>query len=136
MEIAEIIGCSRKMIYNVVKCISADHSLLKRKKDRKNPPRKTTLHQDRAIVRKSKLDPFKSSRTIMAEINEDFGLNVSARLVRRRLNENNLFGRVSRKNLFCQKRMSRRDYLLQILTVAKTSIFGKEFYLRTKLKLI
>ncbi|GBP12482.1 hypothetical protein EVAR_73714_1 [Eumeta japonica] len=44
------------------------------KKERKKPPRKTTDREDKAIVKESKLDPFKSSRTIMNEINEEYGL--------------------------------------------------------------
>lgn len=79
-------------------------NLLNVKKNRKKPPRKRTIRQDKAIVRKSKLDPFKSSRAIMTEINEEFGINVSSRLVRRRLNENNLYGRVSRKKPLLSKK--------------------------------
>ena len=40
---------------------------------------------------------FKSSRQIASDINESFGLEISNRLVRRILNEANLFGRISRK---------------------------------------
>lgn len=65
---------------------------------KKNPRnRKTTYTVDRAIVRKSKKDPFTSSRDIANEVNSEFGLNLSDRLIRRRLNDAQLFGRASRK---------------------------------------
>lgn len=72
---------------------------------RKLRPRKTTLREDRMMVRLAELDPFKGSKDIK---NELFGENnprkVSARLVRRRLVEHGLHGRVCRKVPLLTKR--------------------------------
>ena len=65
--------------------------------------KKTTYIGDRAIVRKSTKDPFASSHDIANEINSEFGLNLSDRLIRRRLNDAQLFGRTSRKKPLLSK---------------------------------
>lgn len=103
-KIAELLDCSRKMVHNAIKLIQADKSFLQNSKIRKPPPRKTTPRLDKIIVRKCKADAFKSSNTIMTEINEEHNLDVSSRLVRRCLNEANLYGRTSRKKPLLTKK--------------------------------
>lgn len=114
-QIAKTLNCSRKMVYNAIGLVRANRDMTTENKIRKPPPRKTSLRIDRAIARKCKCDPFKSSRDIMAEVNEEFGVDVSSRLIRRRLNDAGLFGRVSRKKpLLSKKNIKAR------LTFAKT----------------
>jgi len=54
-------GCSRKMVYNALQLVREDPIYLQEDKPRAVLKRKTTPFEDRAIVRKSKKDPFKSS---------------------------------------------------------------------------
>lgn len=103
-KIAEIMKCSRKMVYNALKVVKENTAYLTNQKKRKPKPRKTDPRTDMLIVRKSKADPFKSSREIMEEINEECGTNVSRKLVARRLIEASLFGRISRKKPLLSKR--------------------------------
>lgn len=96
-EIAKILKRSRKLVYNVIYSIKNNKKKLMENKKKNPRNRKTTYTVDRAIVRKSKKDPFTSSRDIANEVNSEFGLNLSDRLIRRRLNDAQLFGRASRK---------------------------------------
>lgn len=105
-EIAKELQVSRKKVYNAIKSCVENPDVLIKGKSRKPRPRKTNLRTDAAMVRMAKIDPFKSSRQIASDINESFGLEISSRLVRRRLNEANLFGRISRKKpLLSKKKM-------------------------------
>lgn len=103
-EIAEILHRSRKMVYNVTNSLKTNKNIAKENKKRNPRVKKTTEVVDRAIVRISKKDPFMSSRDIANEINVQFGLNLSDRLIRRRLNDAKLFGRSSRKKPFLSKK--------------------------------
>lgn len=108
-EIAQMLKCSRNMVYNAIRLSATDKKYLTENKERKPKSRKTTILIDRTIVRKSKLDPFKSSRQINKEIKEEFDVVLSNRSVRRRLNEANLFGRISRKKpLLSKKNIKKR----------------------------
>lgn len=108
-EIAKLLKCSRNMVYNAIHLSAIDSKYHTQNKERKPIQRKTTTFVDRTIVRKSKLHPFKSSREINNEIKEELNVQVSDRLVRRRLNEANLFGRVSRKKpLLSKKNIKKR----------------------------
>lgn len=62
--------------------------------------RKTTLQEDRMIVRAAKSDPFMSSR----DIKMDLELGISTRTIRRRLQDCNLKARVARKVPLLSKR--------------------------------
>jgi hypothetical protein len=53
----------------------------------RGPKRKTTKEIDNAIINKIQGDRRKPSRLIQREIEEEFDISVSSRLVRRRLNE-------------------------------------------------
>ena len=108
-EIAETLHRSRKMVYNVI--ISKKTNSFDATENKKQKPRvkKTTPAVDRYIVRKSTKNPFMSSRDIANEINSQFGINLSDRLIRRRLNDAQLFGRASRKKpLLSKKNIAKR----------------------------
>lgn len=96
-EIAEVLGCSRKMVYNGLQLVRENTIYLMENKKRTSNWRKTTVSIDRTIRRKSVRYPFKSSREIRNEINEEYSTEISSRTVRRRLNEYQLFGRISRR---------------------------------------
>lgn len=108
-EIAKIMECSRKKVYNALALVEENSIFLEKNKIRKQRPRKTDLAMDRAIVVKSRGDPFKSAREICVEINADYGVNLSRRLVARRLNEASLFGRyIRRKPMLSKKNIAKR----------------------------
>ena len=68
------------------------------------PGTKENVSPGQQACRKSKIDPFKSSETLMTEINEEYRLNVFSRLVGIRLHESKIYGRVSRKNPHLSKK--------------------------------
>lgn len=103
-EIAKNLNISRKKVYNAINSCVKNPDLLIKSQIRKPRPRKTDARTDAAIVRMSKNDPFKSSRQIAADINQSLDTEISCRLVRRRLNEANLFGRISRKKPLLSKK--------------------------------
>lgn len=84
-EIAKIIGCSKKMVENALK--------YNKKIETRGNKRQTTSQTDRQIARAAKLDPFMTS----VQLKRDLQLQISARTIRRRLQEAHLHGRVARK---------------------------------------
>lgn len=102
-EIAKILNISRKKVYNAINSCVENPDVLINGKIRKPRSRKTDARTDAAIVRMVKNDPFKSSRQIASDINQSLSTKISSRLVRRRLNEANLFGRISRKKPLLSK---------------------------------
>lgn len=110
-EIANELQVSRKKVYNAIKSCLENPDVLIKGKSRKH--RKTNLRTDAAMVRMAKIDSFKSSRQIASDVNESFGLEISSRIVSRRLNEANLFGRISRKNHCCQKKKCFKTFSLR-----------------------
>lgn len=103
-EIGNILKCSRKMVYNALNHIQKYRST----KNVQQCPRakKTTPKEDSLIYRASVKNPFKSSSVIKRDVFSEFGIDVSSRTIRRRLNEKNLRGcitqskpLVSKKNL-------------------------------------
>lgn len=85
MEIQEILGCSPTLIRNAIK--------FNYKPETRGRKRKTSVIDDRGIVRQSKIDPSASSKQIKNRLN----LPVSSSTIRRRLLENNLNARSPRK---------------------------------------
>ncbi|CAF3961122.1 unnamed protein product, partial [Rotaria sp. Silwood1] len=59
--------------------------------------RKTTREIDNAIINKVHDDRKKASKSIQKEIEEEYGVSVSSRLVRRRLNEHGFRSKVAKK---------------------------------------
>lgn len=86
-EIAKLINRSANMILNALKP--------KTSIEKRGRPRATSKTTDHRIVQLSKKDPFMTSNEILSQIND----NVSARTVRRRLQDSGLFGRSPRKVL-------------------------------------
>lgn len=95
-KIADHINCSKTMVYQALKHFRTHQTTLN--VPRKHKTRKTSRREDLRIVHMAKQNPFKGSNAIK---NEVFGENnpqaISARTVRRRLVEAQLFGRVARK---------------------------------------
>lgn len=106
-QIGDLLTCSRNKVYNAVKYWKKNGTTSN--VSRKKRSRKTTPQEDRAIIRASKKDHFLSSKNIQ---NEVFGAStpkISARTVRRRLNEAGLHGRISRvKPLLRKKHRDKR----------------------------
>lgn len=84
-EIQNILKCSAKMVSNAINHDS--------KPEKRGAKRKTTIIEDRRIVRFSKANPFASSRDIKA----DLSLEISDVTIRRRLLDQNLSARSPRK---------------------------------------
>lgn len=129
-EIASILNCSRKMIYNALSYIQANGT--HKNVPQSARPRKTTRKEDSLIYRASVADPFKTSTEIQTEISTKFGINVSSRTIRRLLNEKNLRGcivqhkpHVSKKNL--KSRISfAREHLDKPLVFWKNVLWSDE----------
>lgn len=84
-SIAKIVGCSVGMIQNAI--------TFREKNENRGRRRKTSAKMDRRIVSAAKRDPFMSSSQILKEVNAD----VSARTIRRRLLQSQLYARAPRK---------------------------------------
>lgn len=95
-KIAEHLRCSKDMVMNAIRHFKKFNTT--ENVPRKPRPRKTTQREDTRIELLAKKDPFKGSEVIRLEVfGAEESRGVSARTVRRRLCEANLFGRISRK---------------------------------------
>ncbi|CAK1589275.1 unnamed protein product [Parnassius mnemosyne] len=95
-KIADHLGCSKDMVMNAIRHLKNFNTT--ENVPRKTRPRKTTPREDSRIVLLAKREPFNGSELIRSEIfGEERLRGVSARTIRRRLCEANLFGRISRK---------------------------------------
>jgi hypothetical protein len=65
--------------------------------DRQTGPRKTTPMQDRALVRSSERDRFKTAPQLRLDLIQE-GTKLSVSTIKRRLGDANLNGRVARKS--------------------------------------
>ena len=65
--------------------------------------RKTSMHLDRIIQRKVKVDRRKSASFVKIDIESELGITISEQTVRRRLHEIGLKGRVTRKKSYVNK---------------------------------
>ena len=81
--------------YKKTKCIE---NIIGR--DRK---RKTSMHLDRIIQQKVKVDRRKSASSVKIDIESELGITISEQTVRRRLHEIGLKGRVTRKKPYVNK---------------------------------
>lgn len=94
-EIAEILHRSRKILIIVINS-KKTNSVNATENNKQNPRiKKLTKVVARATVRMWTKDPFLSPRDIVNEINSQFRLNLSDRLLRRCLNNAQLFERTS-----------------------------------------
>lgn len=94
-EIGERFNCSKKKVFNAI--LHFKNNGTTQELQRKLRPRKTSILDDRLIVRLSKKDPFASSKQIATTLRETLQLNISSRTIRRRLQEAGLNGRMARK---------------------------------------
>ena len=65
--------------------------------------RNTSMHLDRIIQRKVKVDRRKSASSVKIDIESELGITISEQTVRRRLHEIDLKGRVTRKKPYVNK---------------------------------
>ena len=65
--------------------------------------RKTSMHLDRVIQRKVKVDRRKSASSVKIVIESELGITISQQTVRRRLHEIGLKGRITRKKPYVNK---------------------------------
>ena len=65
--------------------------------------RKTSMHLDRIIQRKVKVDRRKSASSVKIDIESELGITISEQTVRRRLHEIGLKGRVTPKKPYVNK---------------------------------
>ena len=65
--------------------------------------RKTSIHFDRVIQRKIKVDQRKLASNVKAEVEAELGIAISEQTVRRRMHEVGLNGRVARKKPYVSK---------------------------------
>ena len=61
------------------------------------------MHLDRIIQRKVKVDRRKSALSVKIDIESELGITISEQIVRRRLHEIGLKGRVTRKKAYVNK---------------------------------
>ena len=93
--VARRAGCSQRSVSVILRkqrhtgCVR-DHEIIGRK-------RKTTIKEDRLIVRKSKADRFKTATEIKAEMQMEHGVRISSSTIRRRSREAGLNGCKTRK---------------------------------------
>ena len=86
-----------------VHCIKGVQAMERRSVEvqkRSGRPRKSNEKMDRVIWRMSKKDHFKSANLIKSCLLKHYGLSLSSRTVRHRLNEGGLFGRSAQKKPF------------------------------------
>lgn len=105
-KVVELLHFSRGKVINAIKYYKKNNTFdnLPRKR-----PRKTTEPEDRIISRMSKKNPFSSSNEIKEKLRTKYDINLSARTVRRRLQEIDLPGRISRKKpLLSQRHIKNR----------------------------
>ena len=110
IKISELLGCSRGKVYNAINHLNTFGTT-------KNVPRapkqrKTNKREDNIIKRISQADPFKSSRQIQVEVQSSYGIEVSSKTIRRRLNEVSLRGCIAQRKPFVSKKniKSRIDF--------------------------
>lgn len=106
MKVSKILGFTRGKVRNAVQYFKKHQTFenLPRKKSRK-----TTPAEDRTLVRLSKVDPFLTSVQLRAQMEENHDVKLSARTIRRRLQEKHLNGRIARrKPNLSKKNIARR----------------------------
>lgn len=103
IEIAKTFGTTRDAVYKICRRLSETGS--PENAIRTGRRRKTTVYDDRAIVRIAKKNPRTSAR----EIGESLNLNIDVSRIRARLREASLFGRIARrKPMISEKNRQKR----------------------------
>ena len=94
---------------------------------------KTTIHADRAIQRKIKVDRRKSASSVKVELQTELQIAISESTVRRRPYEIGLYGRVARKKTVCQQGKSGQASEIRPNVSGKASwILGQCYLVRRK----
>ena len=99
-------------LYSYGHFLQCEHNNHAENKIRKPRVKRTTEFVDRVIVRKFKI----YLREVLKEINSQFRINLSDRLIRCRLNHRKLFGRSSRKKPV----LTKENYSQAIVKLALT----------------
>lgn len=105
-QISDRLNCSKKKVFNALKHFEMHNTC--ENVPRKTRPRKTSVRDDRKIIRLSKADPKKSARVIQREVCDEIDSPVSVWTIRRRLVEAGLHGRVARKKPMVTKRQRQK----------------------------
>ncbi|CAF3787979.1 unnamed protein product, partial [Rotaria magnacalcarata] len=96
--------------------------------------RKTSVHADRVIQRKIKVDRRKSASTAKVEIESELGIIISEQTVRRRQHESGFMGRVARKKPYVDKlNRGKRIDVWYALSVLHRSFSGNPHLIFTHL---
>lgn len=107
VEVSRSLGLAKSTITQVLKRIDAEKSIHRKKSTGR--PRKTGEKDDRAILLKSKRNPRLTAVDIQADLARTTDIRVSTSTVKRRLNEQGLFGRHGvRKPLIRSKNRTER----------------------------
>ena len=67
-------------------------------------PCKTLTREDHVVVKAFKADSFKSSKQLKVELESLYGINISSRTIRQRLNEAALHGCITQRRSFVSKK--------------------------------
>lgn len=100
--ISNKLNCPQKTVSRIIKLYKDSGKT--EVKSRSGRPRKTDTRIDRLICRKSKNNRFLTANDIQASLSN---VNISTSTIRRRLCENNLFGRIAKKKPLISERNRR-----------------------------
>lgn len=104
-EIADLLKCSKRMVFNAVSHFKTHGSI--ENVPRKLRPRKTSSRTDNRIVKLAKVNPHMSAVEIYKEIfdeNSAPSSKIAVRTVRKRLQDAGLHGRIARKKPLLSKK--------------------------------
>ena len=104
-SVAKYVGCNQSTVSRVYERWREEHTVAVQQ--RSGRPRKTDEKTDRVTWRLSKKNRFKTATFIRPFLLKQYGLSVSSKTVRRRLNEGKLFGRSALKKPFINLRNRR-----------------------------
>lgn len=106
-QIAAEVGCSQKAVYTAIKTWTSNGSL--KPTYSAGRPKKTTIREDRYLVRRSLADRHLNSTQLCKEIKDNRDIEIHPSTVRRRLLANGLKGcKARRKPLVSEKQRKRR----------------------------
>ena len=118
--VAKYVGCNQSTVSRVYKRWKEEHTVPVQQ--RSGRPRKTDERMDQVIWRLNKKDRFETATFIRSFLLKHYGLSLSSRTIRRRLNEEKLFGRSAWKKPF----INLRNRCLQVEWAKKYEHFTVE----------
>lgn len=129
-EICTILNIKRRTVYNILKRFTHENRIdLKHGPGR---PKRLTLHEERLIMRKVKLNPRVSAPTLVSELYEECGKKVGRETVRRTIRNAGYNGRVARRKPFIsevnrRKRLKfAKEYVSKPITYWEDVIYADE----------